>query len=239
MKIALASARFIDCNIGFNLSQIEKYMLQAKTMGADLLCFGESYLQGFECLKWDYEIDKNTAVSLSSPEFTQLSKWTAEIGVDLLFGFIEKCENALYSSCAVLSNGKLLHLYRRISKGWKEFWHTDSHYQEGDAVKLFSYQDKNCLIALCGDLWDYPERFLQGADLLFWPVFVNFSIEEWINAELADYLKQANTVCSDVLFINSIVDGEKPAFGGCYHFADGEIKECLPMGKEGLFIVDV
>lgn len=24
------------------------------------------------------------------------------------------------------------HLYRRVSKGWKEYWRTDSHYQEGD-----------------------------------------------------------------------------------------------------------
>jgi hypothetical protein len=24
------------------------------------------------------------------------------------------------------------HLYRRVSKGWKEYWRTDSHYREGD-----------------------------------------------------------------------------------------------------------
>lgn len=214
-------------------------MREAKKSGADLLCFGESFLQGFECLKWDYETDKHMAVSLSSPEFTQLSEWTAEIGIDLLFGFIEISENTLYSSCAILSNGTLLHLYRRISKGWKEFRQTDSHYQEGDSVKLFSYRDKNCLIALCGDLWDYPERFCQEADLLFWPVFVNFSVEEWLTNELADYVQQANTVCSNVLFINSMANGDEPAFGGCYHFVDGTVKEALPMGEEGLLIVSI
>lgn len=201
--------------------------------------FKSSPIPLFIRLKWDYEIDKNIAISLSSSEFTQLSEWTAEIGIDLLFGFIEISEDTLYSSCAILSNGTLLHLYRRISKGWKEFWHTDSHYQEGDSTKLFSYRDKNCLIALCGDLWDYPERFCQEADLLFWPVFVNFSVEEWITNELADYIQQANTVCSDVLFVNSIVNGDEPAFGGCYHFVNGNVKEALPMGEEGLLIVNI
>ncbi len=239
MKIALASAKFIDCDLKFNLSQIEKYMRQAKTMGADLLCFGESYLQGFECLEWDYETDKNRAVPLSSPIFNRLSRWTAEIGVDLLLGFIEAGEDALYSSCAVLSGGEWFHHYRRISRGWKDPLCTDSHYREGREAGMFSYKGKNCLIALCGDLWDYPERFRQGADLLFWPVFVDFSIDEWRNIELADYVRQANTVCPDVLFINSIADGKTSAFGGCYHFAGGKIRESLPMGKEGLLIVDI
>lgn len=239
MKIALASAEFIDRDIAFNLSQVRRYMKEAKRKGAELVCFGESFLQGFDSLCWDFETDKNVAVSLNSPEITRLCQWTAEMGIDLLLGFIEREGDILYSTCALLGGGKLLHRYRRISKGWKEYWRTDGHYCEGEAAACFSYGGKRCLIGVCGDLWDFPERFRQEADVLFWPVYVDFTVEEWERNELADYAKQAALACSNTLLINSVTKGSEPAYGGCYHFAGGAVKEALPMGKEGLLILEV
>lgn len=239
MKIALAAAKLIDRDITFNLSQIKRYMQEAKQQGAELVCFGESFYQGFECFDWEYERDKNMAITLDSPEFSTLLQLTAQIGVDLMLGFMEREGEALYSSCALLSGGKLLHRYRRISKNWKEFQITDHHYQEGTTVEPFLYRGKTCLIALCGDLWIYPERFCQNADLLFWPVFVNFSIADWENTELVEYAKQANLACRNTLLVNSVVDSRYPAFGGCCYFADGMVKAARPMGEEGLLLVDI
>lgn len=197
MKIALAAAKLIDRDITFNLSQIKRYMQEAKQQGAELVCFGESFYQGFECFDWEYERDKNMAITLDSPEFSTLLQLTAQIGVDLMLGFMEREGEALYSSCALLSGGKLLHRYRRISKNWKEFQITDHHYQEGTTVEPFLYRGKTCLIALCGDLWIYPERFCQNADLLFLPVFVNFSIADWENTELVEYAKPGKSGVSE------------------------------------------
>lgn len=44
MKIALASARIVDRDINYNLTQMERYMKEAKANSADLVCFGESFL---------------------------------------------------------------------------------------------------------------------------------------------------------------------------------------------------
>ena len=167
MKIALASARFINNNVHFNLEQIRRYAREAKGAGADLLCFGEAFLQGFDALNWDYVHDREIAVATDSGVFGELRALTEEVGIDLLFGFIERAGEVLYSSCALLEGGKMLHLYRRISKGWKEYEKTGEWYQEGGAPEVFSYRGKQCLITLCGDLWDAPERFRQGQDLLF------------------------------------------------------------------------
>lgn len=142
MRIGLASAKFIDRDIPFNLSQMEHYMREAKKQGAELVCFGESFLQGFECLCWDFDRDREMAVSLDSPEIQTLCRWTVDIGIDVLFGFIERDAETLYSSCALLGGGKLLHLYRRISLGWKERLYTDHHYQEGTVVEPFLYRGK-------------------------------------------------------------------------------------------------
>lgn len=239
MKIALASAKFINRDVAFNLAQIEKYMREAKTAGAELVCFGESFLQGFACLDCEFETDKHMAVSMSSPEILKLCKLTEEIEIDVLFGFIEREGDILYSSCAILGRGKLLHLYRRISEGWKEYWRTDNHYREGDAVELFMYHGRKCLIALCGDLWVYPERFCQGEDVLLWPLYINYSIEEWQNSAMMEYAEQAAKACSNVLMINSVADCEEPAHGGCYHFAEGEVKDACHLGEEGILVVEV
>ena len=74
MKIALASARIVDRDINYNLSQMERYMKEAKAMGADLVCFGEAFLQGFNALSWQYEEDKKIAVWMLTKQQTKNQK---------------------------------------------------------------------------------------------------------------------------------------------------------------------
>lgn len=117
MKIALASANVVDKDIVFNLQQMEAYMMEAKQNEAQLVCFGESYLQGFNALSWDYEEDKNIAITVNSPVFLDICALSVRIGVDVLFGYIEREHDILYSSCALISEGKLHYNYRRVSRG--------------------------------------------------------------------------------------------------------------------------
>ena len=237
MKIALASALIVDRDIPFNLSQMEKYMQEAKANGACLVCFGEAFLQGFNALSWQFEKDRKTALSTESEEFAKIKAWTREIGIDVLFGYNELDENAIYSSCALISAGETLQNYRRISKGWKEFSRTDEHYQEGEAVEIFDYHGKKCAIALCGDVWDFPERFALGEDLLFWPVYVSWTREEWENGGKKEYAEQAKQCCPYTLYVNSLCKGD--AFGGAAVFADGNIQKELPLVQEGLLYAEI
>ena len=82
MKIALASARTVDRDIAHNLSQLERYTKEAKAAGADLVCFGEAFLQGFNALSWQYEIDKTIALTTSSAEFAHIQSLTKKTGID-------------------------------------------------------------------------------------------------------------------------------------------------------------
>lgn len=237
MKIALASARIVDRDIPYNLSQMERYMKEAKAGGADLVCFGEAFLQGFSALSWQYEEDRTVAVTTSSREFEQIRAWTRELAIDVLFGYNEWDGSCIYSSCALIAGGELLCNYRRISKGWKEYWHTDGHYREGEQVEVFLYRGKRCAIGLCGDLWDHPERFALGEDLLFWPVYVCWTKEEWENGGRNDYAQQAKRCCGNTLYVNSLCDGD--AFGGAAQFLDGTLQQELPILEEGLLFVEV
>ncbi len=237
MKIALASARIIDRDTAYNLSQMERYMKKTKAEGAELVCFGEAFVQGFNALSWQYEEDRKIALTTASREFAQIRNLTKEIGIDVLFGYNELARESIYSSCALISDGEILHNYRRISKGWKEYTQTDEHYKEGSSVEVFDYKSKKCVIGLCGDLWEYPERFALGEDILFWPVYVCWTKEEWENGGKIEYAEQAKLCCENTLYVNSICDGD--AFGGAAHFACGKVQKELPIFNEGLLIVAV
>lgn len=194
MRIALASARFINRDISFYLGQIDRYIREAKAQGAELVCFGETFLQGFHAMTWDYARDRQRSQRIRSC-FRTFAAGQRSWGIDLLFGFVER---------------------------------------EGETVAVFSYRGKRCLIALCGDLWDFRERFRLGQDLLLWPVYMNVTPEEWQEHYLSEYAREASLACGDTLLINSVttMPGEVCS-GGCFRFLDGTVKSLLPPGGRG------
>lgn len=235
MKIGLASYKFINNDLAFNFSQIEKAMKSAQGK-ANLLCFGETFLQGFDALSWNYDIDKYIAISCDSDIMRRLCDMTVYYGIDLLFGYIEKDNDSIYSSCAVIEKGKLVHNYRRISKGWKEFNLTDEHYKEGTYTCEFVYRRQHFIIALCGDMWDFPGRFKTN-HILLWPIYVNFSLDEWSRYEI-EYAEQARLAANQTLVINSISENPK-SYGGAFYFVDGKIEKRTIYGIEEILVVEV
>ena len=236
MRIGLVSYRCENRNTAFNMSQIELAMKRSEGK-ADLLCFGEAFLQGFDSLCWDYETDRTVAVDLSSDVMNQLRSWTVRYGISLITGYIEKDQDKLYSSCVVISDGEIVHNYRRISKGWKEFTKTDGHYCEGEETGPFQVGGKKMMLSLCGDLWDYPERF-RTEHLLIWPVYVNYEPEEWNDGVLDEYAAQAALAADDALLVNPI-DNSPVNHGGSFRFHKGQTIAKIPFDQEDILMVDV
>ena len=233
MILGLVSYKFINNDMQFNISQIEKAIKQSR--GIDILCFGEAFLQGFDAFNWNYEHDKVIAISKDSATMKRLEQISKDYNIDLAFGYLEIDNEDLYSSYAIIIDGKLTYNYRRISIGWKEYSLTDYHYKEGNEVLSFNYKGHDITIALCGDMWDCSEKF-KSNDLLIWPVYVNFTIDEWKNEEI-EYAKQALIACKNTLMINSL--SENPdCYGGCFYFKDGQIKEKLDYNIEGILIIE-
>ena len=234
MRIGLVSYRCENRNIPFNLSQIEKALRETEGK-VDLLCFGEAFLQGFDSLCWDYETDKDMAVSTDSETIRRLCSLTLQYGTGLLVGYIERDRDRLYSSCIVLADGEIAHNYRRISKGWKEFSITDRHYCEGGDPHEFCLFGETLMLALCGDLWDYPEKF-RTDHLLIWPVYVNYSTADWEGGILEEYASQAALAASDTLMINPI-DHNPENHGGSFHFRLGKLADRIPFDEEQILII--
>lgn len=236
MRIGLVSYRCENRNIAFNMRQIELAMRRSEGK-AEMLCFGEAFLQGFDALCWDYETDKAIALERSSDAIARLRAWTVRYGVALATGYIERDRDRLYSSCIVLADGGIVRNYRRVSKGWREVSKTDRHYCEGDETGPFRLRGKDMALALCGDLWECPERF-RTAPLLIWPVYVDYTVEEWESGALDEYAAQASRAASDVLMVDPLC-GAPANHGGAFHFHDGKVAARTPFDREQILIVDI
>ncbi len=236
MRIALAQYESKTGDIAFNIAQIEK-ALAACSGKAELVMFGESFLQGFDAFIGDYEKDDAVAIPRDGEIMRRIEAICESCGVGLIFGYFERDGEDLYSSCAVIEGGRLAHNYRRISPGWKELDLADRRYKEGDSALKFTYSGREFSLALCGDLWDFPEKFKTDGVLL-WPVYLSFLPEDWLENE-ADYAAQASLCANRALMINPIVNGEWPCCGGAFIIENGRLTEKLPYCEEGILIAEI
>ena len=237
MKIGLVSYEFNNGEIEYNIKKIEKAIISANGK-ADLLCFGETFLQGFDSLSWNYEIDKNIAITKDSFIMDKLKNLSEKYNIDLGIGYIEREREQIFSSFVVIEKGKIIHNYRRITKNWKEYSITDEHYCEGKISETFIYKNREFKIALCGDLWICSEKFKTNG-ILLWPVYCNFSKDEWENTEQYDYAKQSKLASDNVLLVNSITKDEPISVGGAYYFKNGKIEKSLELDKEDILFVEI
>lgn len=128
MRIDLSSAPVKNKDIPHNLAAMIAALVQAAADGADLVVFGESTLQGFDCLCWSYAADRDVALPLDSAPIRQLQDAARKYAAAISFGFIERDGDALYSSCAFIgADGEIIHRFRRVSIGWKDYRKTDAH----------------------------------------------------------------------------------------------------------------
>lgn len=237
MKIGLVSYEFKNGEIEYNIEKIEKAIISANGK-ADLLCFGETFLQGFDSLSWNYETDKDVAITKDSAIMEKLKKLSEKYKIDLGIGYIEREKEKIYSSFVVIEKGKIIHNYRRITKNWKEYSITDEHYCEGEISDTFIYKNREFKIALCGDMWICPEKFKTNG-ILLWPVYCNFTKDEWKNTEQYDYAVQSKSASDNVLLVNSITKEESISVGGAYYFKNGKIKKSLELEKEDILFVEI
>jgi len=234
MRIALAPRRFCNGDLAFNLRQIEKALSEASGR-ADLLLLGECFLQGFDAFCWDYARDREIALALDDPLWNDIRGLLARFHLDIGLGFLEREGESLYSSYLLLGADGQRRLYRRISVGWKEAI-ADGHYREGEESRDFLWRGQTFRVALCGDLWDAPERF-RTEGVLLWPVYVNFTPEEWRDEE-KEYAEQTGKAARRVLMVNSLSD-DPVSHGGAFDFVSGAIAARVPYDEESLLIAEI
>lgn len=244
MRCALAAVGFINENIEKNKSTIIETMIKCSGE-ADVVIFGEAFLQGFYGANFCEEHDAEIAVSKDSQVISEIQSAARNYAIAVSFGFIEKEEDCFYSSQITIDKkGEVLNLYRRVSHGWKECF-AGEKYREGSCFNTFIFENKKVTVALCGDLWDTENIYKINAlnpDVIWWPVYTDFNFNDWNSSVKNDYARQAGKLQAPVLYVNSLcidkADEEEIAKGGAVLFDRGAIKEEIASGKEGILMVE-
>ena len=242
MKIALVSAIIRDNDITKQIVQIEEYI--SKNRSVDLFCFGENYLQGFNALTWEYNVDKYIALSIDSEYIKQIRKLALKYNSGISFGYLEKYKDNIYCSNMVIDKkGIIIDNYRRQSLGWKEIF-DDNRYKEGDSFNVFELNNKKIVTAICGDLWtdnllNEIEALSNEVDFILWPLYIDYNQLDWESIAKEEYKNHLSKVNSKVMMINSYSFDQSEAKGGAYIFTGNEIIEELSLGHKGILIKDI
>lgn len=245
MKCALAAKGFINGDLDHNSRVILKTLDDYRGR-ADMVLFGEAFLQGFYGPTFDLDHDLKMALALDDPVFDEIARKARESSTAVSYGFIEREGETIYSSQVTIdSQGELVDVFRRVSPGWKIEGAGES-YREGEGFHSFLLEGRKMSVGLCGDLW-FDENIRQikdlQLDLLLWPVYTDFPFKEWNSSIKYDYAAQANRACSRTLLVNSFCldkrNEEEIAKGGAAFFLQGKIGKDLPAGEEGVLFVEI
>ena len=244
MRCALASMGFLNEDLKYN-KQVIIDTLTAYSTKADIVIFGEAFLQGFYGATFQVEHDMQIAISQDSSIMKEICLAAKQNSIAVSFGFIEKAEEGFYSSQVTIdANGTIVDVYRRVSPGWKEPF-ANEQYREGSGFHCFHFMGKKVVIGLCGDLWydENVDRVKQlNADVVFWPVYTDFHPDKWNTVEKYEYASQARKFCDLVLYVNSVCrdkKGDEIARGGAAFFEQGNILQEIPSGKEAILLVEI
>jgi len=165
MKVALAqiSSHLGDVRKNFDLHL--QYIQKAKKKNADLLIFPELSLTGYT-LK---DLVEEVALSPdTNPLFDELKARSHDIS--LVIGFVEEKERGLfYNSAAFLSEGKILHVHRKVFLPTYGMFEEGKFFAQGKNFHTFSTACGNTGMMICRDFLNYGACYLLfagGSDII-------------------------------------------------------------------------
>ena len=89
MKCALAAVGFINGDVAHNKAILADTLRQCAGK-ADVVLFGEAFLQGFYGINFVVEHDRTTAISREDKVIQEIGALAKEYALAVSFGFIEK-----------------------------------------------------------------------------------------------------------------------------------------------------
>ena len=136
MKYALAAVGFINEDIEYNKAVLADTLRKCAGR-ADVVIFGEAFLQGFYGINFIAKHDTTVSISRDDMIIREICSMAKEYTIAVAFGFIEKDGDVFFSSQMTIDkNGQIIDLYRRVSPGWKESF-AGKEYCEGDGFHTF------------------------------------------------------------------------------------------------------
>ena len=249
MKTALVVHRVVH-SVETNLRTILRGIEEAGAAGADLVLFAEAALTGL--INDDRPLhDLPLGSEVPGHVTTQLAAAASARGLWLGLGLLEREGGRLYDTALLFTPaGRLALRYRRIQPQWHGAHADPSVYAHGTELPVAHTPLGAFAFLICGDLFDDPliERFRAlEADWLLCPLarcFSDGAVDQrrWEEEELPDYVERVQRAGTTALMVNYLAEQglSGGAFGGAWVIRpDGAIVASLPLGQEGMLLVDL
>ena len=150
LKVGIAQIAPVLGDVAANLEKHLDYIEQARTQGVELLLFPELSLTGYSLKEQTLDV----AMAADAPLLAKLGEAAGEMAVS--FGFAEEAAaGEFYNAQAMVKNGRLLHLHRKLNLPNYGGLEEAKWYSKGQALtpcEPFKGWLTHTLI--CADLWN-------------------------------------------------------------------------------------
>jgi predicted amidohydrolase len=163
MKSAL-TASLVQCDavlgdLGRNLETHLEQVATARDQGADLAIFPELSLTGYTLR------DLTSEIALRADDERLAPLYDASRGIDVVAGWIERSDdNRLFNAAGYFSEGRLLHLHRKVYPVNYGMFEERRYWAPGDRVAAFDTRHGRIGLLICEDLWHPSTSYLLFAD---------------------------------------------------------------------------
>lgn len=223
MKVCLIPLKIEVRNPSENLRRFQTRLEEVAPHRPDLICLPECAFTGYLYEEQDFE---RFAEPIPGKTTAIVSKLAKDYQRHICFGMLEKAQEGVYSSAALIDKtGQIIHVHRKIIE--------QPPFVTGSKVRAIDTEWGKIAVLLCGDLFDdeVKAKISRDTAMLILPLARSFDkkspdLERWLNEERQAYADEVKKVGITALIVNSLEDSSLPeaSFGGAMIISrDGEV----------------
>ncbi len=155
-----------------NLDKIKAAIVQAASMGVDILAFPELALSGYECAE-DCRMHHELAETIPGPATEEIAALARRFDMYVTFGMPERDAEhpgTHYISCPFIGPSGLIGTYRKLHIAPPPLFTEERCFRGGSELPVFETRFGPVGIQICADFWVFPELsrilMLKGARLI-------------------------------------------------------------------------
>lgn len=240
LRVAIAQINSTVGDLRGNAAKISRYIEKAKDSGTDIICFPELALCGYppEDLLLKPKFISDNVFALKN-----LAK-TVNGDVTAIVGFADGATQEAYNAAAVIYNGKIKGVYRKIFLPNYGVFDEKRYFNPGDKLPVFGFGDFIFGVNICEDIW-YPDGPTKSQANAGARLILNINASPYYAGKFkqrqAIIAQQAKVNGVFVVYANLIGGQDELVFDGQSMIVDnkGKVLACAKAFGEDLLIRDL
>ena len=194
---------------GKNMKMALRRVGEAAAEGAQIVCLQELFATRYFCREEDYA-PFDYAEPVPGPSTRTLQQLAAEHKIVVIASLFEKRARGLYHNTAAVidADGSFLGKYRKMHIPDDPGFYEKFYFAPGDlGYRVFKTRYATIGVLICWDQW-FPEAArltaLQGAEIIFYPTAIGWSVNEESEAVRRDQLHAWKTIQQSHAIANGV-----------------------------------